>query len=145
MKSGYRAALSFAAKLVLFAGLSCNANAQPADAGRITYTDACWSQRSGDTRGHGIRLTRTGNGYATDFLDYWVMPANVIPVEARISGDKISFEVGLDAGKLPVRFAGTITPDEVRGRFSNDLNREAYNAEVRWVRSLPGAPWRDCR
>ena len=65
----------------------------------------------------------------------------------RVTGDSIEFEVtGFnERGKsVQLRFVGTITPDEIRGRFSEDRPHYESNAEVRLKRTDPNLPFPTC-
>jgi hypothetical protein len=111
--------------------------AQAPDVDRVVYTNVCTNRESGDTHGEALILTKSETGHAFQFADYTSQPHPPLPITGQITGDKISFE--FNTGFLLVRFAGTITPDEIKGRYSNDRKSEYYNAEVRLERVPPGA------
>ena len=130
--------------LLLAFGLAPVASAQAPDVEKAIYTNACMSKTSGDTQGEGLMLTKSGGGYALSYLDFESIPHPPQAVaKGEIVGDEVSFEASV--GDLPIRFSGTISPEEIRGRFSNDRNIEYYNSEVRWQRVLPNTTRPYCK
>ena len=111
--------------------------AQAPDVEKMLYTNACISKQTGDTHGEGLWVTKSGDDYRLAFVDFESVPNPPVAVEGRVVGDKVSFEVRLN--DLLVRFSGTITPAEIKGRFSNDRNVVYFNSEVRWERVVPNS------
>ena len=106
------------------------------------------SPRAATHRGEGIQLTRSPNGYAFLFADYTSTQNPAVRAEGRITGDSIEFDVtalNKSLRSVSLRFVGKITPDEIRGRFSDDRPYYESNAEVRLMRTDPHRPFPICR
>jgi len=132
-----RRSLSIVMALLAVLVLNAPVRAQAPDQDYAIYTNSCMNKESGDTWGEGVTLTRSATGYRFEFIDATSVPHAPVPINGQISGDKIGFEFQL--GELHVRFAGSITPNEIRGRYTNDRNISFYNTEkVLLERVLPG-------
>ena len=126
---------------------SSSASARGPDDSYSYYENACLGQ-SGDTRGEGIQLTKTASGYDIRFADYTSAQNPAVSANGRVTGDGIEFEVtGLNEWlkSVQLRFVGTITPDEIRGRFSEGRPHYESNAEGRLKRTDPNRPFPTCQ
>ncbi|HZQ01166.1 MAG TPA: hypothetical protein VFB13_16605 [Reyranella sp.] len=130
---------SCALLLLLTLGVALCAGAQAAD-DEAVYTDSCSSRSDGSTRGQGLLIARSGETLTFTFQDFRGYAP--VPATGRIDGDKITFDAVVVG--LPVHFTGTITPQEIKGRFSNPENDPRYNMDVRWPKLPPRAPMPFC-
>jgi hypothetical protein len=132
-----RSLVTAAAALLVALAFQLPVRAQAPDLDRVVYTNTCMFEESGDTWGEGVILTRSAAGYSFEFIDFTSTPHPPVPIKGQISGNEILFEFQI--GDLPVRFAGTITPNEIKGRYANDRNISFYNtAKVLLERIVPG-------
>ena len=134
-------ACSFILMLALFA--SPSAFARGPDEPSSYYENACINVGSGDMHGVGIALTRTPNGYDMLFADYTGQQNPAVHAKLRITGDRIEFEATNYNSNL-VRFVGSITPEEIKGRFLEVMFDPELNDEVRLKRTDPNRTFPIC-
>jgi hypothetical protein len=116
-------------------GFVSPAVAQMPDVPQATYSDGCMSKATGDTRGEALSVERSKGGYKLTYQSFMGSPQRPVSVSGQIVGDKITFDVTM--GDLPLRFSGTITPDEIRGRYHNEREVRYDSSELRWERVRP--------
>ena len=135
--------MRFRAVAALLAALAMGpiALAQAPEGDVAVYTNACFVQPAGEGRGQALQVIRAPGGFRFVFEDLRGYP----PADAvgQIDGGKLTFETKVNA--LPIRFVGTITPQEINGRLSNDENDSRYNMEVRWPRLPPKTLVPECK
>lgn len=128
--------------LGLFSTIWWPAAAQAPDADKAIYMDACFVKATGETRGQAFQVSKSQGAFKLVFQDFRGYPRPPVDAVGEIVGSKITFEAKIVG--LPVRFEGTITPQEIRGRFSNADNDKHYDMEVRWPILPPGKSMPDC-
>ena len=137
----YAVVCSFILMLALFA--SPSAFARGPDEPSSYYENACLNPVSGDTHGVGLELTRTSSGYDMRFSDYASYQSPAVYAEGRITGDSIEFEA-MNVHSVLVRFVGSITPEEIKGRFRGGGPIYEINDEVRLKRTDPRRQFPPC-
>ena len=120
-----------------------HAFAQAPDAEQAIYTNACFMKSNGSTRGQALQVAKSLGTYKFVFQDFRDYPRPPELAEGQIAGDKLTLDIKVVG--LPVRFTGTITPQEIRGRLSNGENDAYFNTEVRWPRLPPNTLMPDCK
>jgi hypothetical protein len=137
----YGVVCSFILMLALFA--SPSAFARGPDEPSSYYENSCLNPGSGDMHGFGITLTRTSSGYDMLFCDTTGQQNPYVHAEVRITGDSIEFEA-TNYNSVRVRFVGSITPEEIKGRFREGRPDYEINDEVRLKRADPYRTFPTC-
>ena len=94
---------------------------------------------TGGTKGQALQIVKSQGAYTFTFQDFRFAPG---PTTGRIDGDKLTFESSILG--LTVRFAGTITPQEIRGRISNSENDSRFTMDVRLPLKPLSTPMPNC-
>lgn len=136
--------MRFWAMAALLAALSIGpvALAQAPEGDEAVYTDSCFVRKDGSTRGQAVQITRSAGTFKVMYQDFREFPHPPEPGEGQIAGDKLTFDVKVVG--LAVHFTGTITPQAIKGRFSNTEDVARYNAEVVWPKLPPKTLMPDC-
>ncbi len=135
-----RAFVTSAALLTI--GMGSSAFAQAPDADETLYMSACFVRASGETKGQALQVVRSQGAYKFTFQDFRGYPRPSEPAVGEITGNKITFDAKIVG--LPVHFEGTITPQQIRGRFSNAENDSRYTMDVVWATWPKGKLMPDC-
>ena len=120
----------------------CSAFAQAPDSEETLYMDACFVRASGATKGQALQVTNSQGAYKFILQDFRGYPQPPVPAVGQIAGDRITFDATIVG--LPVHFEGTITPQEIKGHFSNADSDSRYIMDVRWPKWPADKRMPDC-
>jgi hypothetical protein len=122
------------AVLPMVAGISpIPAGAQAPKVAVAVYADICGSPVSGDTRGSRLILLYTLGDFDVLYQQADGWPQRPLLGRADVKDRQLQFEVTTKSGDT-LLFKGTITPDEIEGRFFDAKAPTLPTPTVHWTR-----------